>query len=228
MKRIILSLVVITGILTACSKDDEQVIPKDYGMKTFEANMLYEYIPDPGGGMGQTVYKHQIYFKFGEENAVATGVYDTDSWTQFYLNKDDMSKYNDQTNMTGWDLLFTKYNRASDAYGVTGPLINTKESIKVGLFKYTESDDANTISESFAKLTLSDITSVNEYSGAIDAIADNEWKNINGMPPTYTVNTNYFYIVKLNNGDIYKLRFISFYGSTKSERIIKIEYALMK
>jgi hypothetical protein len=164
---------------------------------------------------------------------VGTATQGTSNWTNFYLISDS-AQYNITSNyVKSWDIVFTNYTTSvassagsSVAYKVTGALINTKNKIQVALMQYTNSARADSISSAFAKLKIADVSSLN-YSSNVDAIGYN-WKAIDMTTYTYTVSANNFYILKLNNGSYYKLRFVSFYGSSTSQRIAKIEYQLMQ
>jgi len=223
MKKLLFAIALST-VLFACD-EDEKIEVKDYGMKKFEADMKY----DAKAPHGQIKYTQQVFMKLGQDEPVALGEYGTDTWTTFCLTKDKEGiPFNDQTKVKGWDFVFTQFYRASDGYGVSGNLINTEEGIEIGLLKYEDSKEAAKISEAFAMLTLEDVKNVSDYKSNIDAIPDGEWKAMHGMPPSFSVNTHHFYVVKLKNNDTYKLRFLSFYGETKAERIMVVEYALMK
>ncbi len=226
MKRFFLALMISAGLFTACD-DDEVVEVKDYGLKSYEANLAY----DSETPHGEVAYKQQVFLAFDSETPVAIGTYGTDTWTDFFLVT-DTSAYNVTTDVTGWDLALTYYTEAlEDAgetvpYGVAGVLINTENNIEVGKIEYTDSEEETAISEAFANLTLADISSVS-YSSEINAIGY-DWKSFSLAEMMYTVNSNWFYIVRLANDDVYKLRFTSFYGASTSERVIKFEYQLMQ
>lgn len=225
MKKLLLLFTLIIALLSC--DDDDKVTLIDYGTKTFEADLEY----DSSVAHGQIAYKQQVYFRLGDTTAIATGEYDTDSWTQFYLIPDSS-----QTNLTSdvedWDIVFTSYveNLGTETepyeYNVTGALINTKEEIQVGMYEYTEYDATDSISKAFSNLSISDISDLT-YSSEVNAIGY-EWKTLNHSTYTYVLNTNEFFIIKLISGDYYKLRFVGFYGDTTADRIIKIEYALMQ
>lgn len=228
MKRIFFAVMMAAVIFTGCKKD-EAVEVKDYGLKTFEADLNY----DAAAEHGTVQYKQQTYFSFGKETPVAIGNYGEDSWTEFYLLQ-DTSAYNVSTDVLGWDLLMSYYTESlydSDLdknvpYGVVGVLINTDHEIKVAKMEYTDSEDETAITEAFANLTLADLPTLS-YSGDINAIG-HTWKSFSLSAMQYTVNTNWFYIINLPNGDTYKLRFTGFYGTSTSERVVKFEYQLMQ
>lgn len=241
MMRKFMILAVAVALFTACSDDDDPVVVKDYGMQTFSADMKYK---STGGMATDFTSKQQTYMKLGQKDAVATGEYKTDSWTTFNIlpkvpdgegNLIDNKDYNVTTSVKGWDLLFTQY--VGDAYFGKGPngkilpyflggvLINTS-SVTVGLYIYEDSKEAEDINKAFSDLTLANVANIT-YDNTIDVIGT-KWRKMSGMPPSFTPNTNYFYIVKTTAGDYYKLRFTGYYGATKAEKVFTCEYALMK
>ena len=226
MKRILLSLVVAAGIFTACDDDDEVVEVKDYGLKTFTADLAYDASIEHDEG---TNYTQQTYFAFGEETAVSTAlVSDSLSWTEFNIIE-DTTAYNVTSDVENWDLVFTHYTTRimmgpTDYldYGVTGTLLNLEENLQVAMIEDTVSTD---LSAAFADLALVDVADL-EYSPDVDVIGYN-WKSLDFETYLYTVSDNWFYIIRKQD-DTYKLRFTSFYGSSTDERQIKMEYQLMQ
>lgn len=206
--------------IAACEEDDEVIVVKDYGLKIFTADYNYS----------DGSYKDQVYFSFTDSLVFSTSS-DSDDWIQFYLYP-DAEGYNDTSNVEGWDLVFTNYTTAIDNNGtpyehaVTGVLINIKENIEVGFIEYTEYDDNDSIANAFVDLSLSDIDTIT-YTNDIDAIGY-DWKSYGHSSGIYAVSTNYFYFVKLDEENIYKLRFTSFYGSSTDERMATIQYQLMQ
>ncbi len=216
MKKYILLLIAAVVVFSSCD-DEDSVEVKDYGLKTFSAEMNY----DPEAAHGEVSYKQQVFYALGDEEAIAIGTYGEDSWTDFNLVEDEIS-----INVTGWDIVFTNYtvNLGTEdepyAYKVTGVLI--ADGVEVALVEDTESDD---VSESFSNLSLSDVSGL-EYSADMDVIGYS-WKAYDSSTQLFKVNDNWFYILKIGE-ETYKLRFVNFYGESTSERIIKIEYQLMQ
>lgn len=222
MKKLLLMMAV-AALFAACD-DDETIDVKDYGMKTIEADLGYNTSADVS-------YTKQVYVKLGEELPVSEGEYDTDSWTSFNLCEGvEGEEYNVETSVTGWDIVFTAYrlNLGTSAepypYAVAGALVSS--DCQVAFTEFTESEDADVIAESFANLTLTDIADA-DYNSAMDAIGYN-WKSFDMNTMLYAVNSHYFYFIKFENGDVYKLRFTGFYGATTSDRVVNAEYALMQ
>ncbi|TRX70931.1 HmuY family protein [Carboxylicivirga sp. M1479] len=237
MKKILLSLALAT-VLFACD-DDEKIDVKDYGMKTFEADLKYSSITSPEGYPIST-YAQQTYFSFGQDEAVAYGEVDTDTWTQFNVfdyaaNEMDVPEgyvVNKNSDVEAWDLVFTKYygtTQSSDGtntgYGMTGILLNMEEGMQVAEMMYDESSDINLVSQAFANLIISDVEGL-EYSDDMETIGS-DWKVLDFSTFQYNVLSNKFFIVKMKTGDYYKLRVVGFYGDTTADRVISIEYALV-
>lgn len=223
--------VIATAIATtSCSDDsDSQIEVKDSGLKTFAANLNY----DANATYGEVAYRNQVYFSFtAEDSLVATATYGTNSWTDFYLISDS-AQYNITSKyVSNWDLVFTDYTALTTAMGVTipytvtGVLINASKDIQVASIDYTKSENSDSIASAFSNLKLSKVRDLS-YSSDVDAIGYN-WKAINMSTYLYSVNTNYFYIVKIDDATYYKMRFIGFYGSSTNERVATIQYQLMK
>lgn len=229
-KLSILLIAIATLTFFSCDDDDdEKVVVKDYGLKTFSADLDYDATVAHGG----VAYKQQIYFSLSDSSAVDSATYGTDEWTTFYLIEDS-SQANFISDVENWEIAFTYYTAlitqygTTTPYGVVGTLINIDESISVGLYDYEMSDSTSTTeaTSAFTALTLDDVSDL-EYSSDADAIGY-DWKSFDMSTYAYTVDTTLFYIVKLSSGDTYKLRFLSFYGSSTTERIITIQYQLMQ
>lgn len=216
----ICTIAILAFSISSCDDEDEKIVVKDYGLKTFSADYNYS----------SGTYYDQVYFSFAD-SLIATATYDTDDWTQFYLIPDSAAT-NYTSDVEGWDLVFTNYtaNLGTEAepfaHSVTGVLINTETEIEVGFFEYTEYDDSDSIASAFVDISLSDIDTIS-FSTDADAIGY-DWKTYTHSSGTYTVSTNYFYFVKLDDDTIYKLRFTIFYGESTSERIATIQYQLLQ
>ncbi len=208
---------------TSCD-EEESITPKDYGTYTFAADMAYD---SDSESETYKVYTQQTYFAFGEDDAISTGTYAESSWVDFDLVEGTGVA---ATTVEGWDLVFTKYvanlGTADEPYSYSVCGVLSSSDLTVAEYEYTDSEDSETISEAFANLTTADITDF-EFLSDADVIGYN-WKSYDSSAKTYTVSTNMFYIVKTASDEYYKVRFISFYGESTSERIITMEYALMQ
>jgi hypothetical protein len=228
MKKYYLFLfLILTVSIVACDDDDDKVEVKDYGQKTFKADLDY----DTEAAHGEVAYKKQTYFSFSKGDTISTAIYGTDSWTSFYLLKDSAAT-NFTSSVEGWDIVFSNYTanlgteESPIAYRVTGVLTNINKDIEVAKYNYEEYTKTDSISKAFSNFTLADVSNL-EFSTEIDAIGYG-WKSVNMETLLYTLHTNYFYIVKLDAETYYKMRFVDFYGENTDERIAKIEYQLMQ
>lgn len=201
----------------SCEKDEETIEVKDYGMKTFVANLDYQQAKEHGA----ISYKRQVFFSLTTKDSTHVGRHGKDSWTSF-----DIPAKKTTTTVKDWDLYFGYYKGFTKTrtgemvpYGLTGVLANTE--IETGMMQDTTSTDK---SKAFAELKLKDIKGV-KLSKKIDGIG-HAWKSIDMKSFSYKVHDHYFYIVKKQD-ETYKLRFTSFYGDTKKDRVIKVEYQLM-
>ena len=96
-----------------------------------------------------------------------------------------------------WDILFTKYVDRSIDYTVTGVLQN----IDVTALESTDTDPASKVFPSTGFLTsMSTIGS--------------DWKTINMDTFQYTIDATRVFFVKDLNGDVYRIRFNTFEGSS--------------
>lgn len=224
MKRILLTICAATTLL-ACKKE-ETIDVKDYGMKSFEAELGYI----KGAPHGTISHTTQTYFVFGQEDAEATAALESDDWSTINLVSSSES-YNPTPKLSPFDLFIGHYTanlgseEAPTPYGVVGVLVNAAEGMTVAEMLYEDSEVADDISQAFADITLADISALS-FSSTVDAIG-HDWKSIDMSTYLYNVLTNKFFFVKKGDAT-YKLRFVSYYGASTDVRIAKFEYALMK
>ncbi|MBI9064275.1 MAG: hypothetical protein JEZ14_19985 [Marinilabiliaceae bacterium] len=232
MKKLLFFLVVVTS-LWACEEDEKET-PKDYGMKTFKAELDYSSSMPPGGGMPVSTYATQAFFKFDKADpTVHIGEKGTDSYTAYNMvNGVDGEEYNITTDVEGWDMVFTAYRKnlmsPDNPYirDLAGVLINPSV-VQIAKIEYTDSEDPEAISKAFADLKIENLNNPT-YNSEIDVIGHN-WKSVDMNTGFFTVHTNLFYIIKHTSGDAYKLRFVGFQAANdKTDRFISIEYALMQ
>jgi hypothetical protein len=132
---------------------------------------------------------------------------------------------NDQEpNKNSWDFVFSRYthlfpnilsNGELFPYNVSGVLIS-KNKVKVAKDSLTPFNDINL--SSIGKYTFMDEANIIGY----------DWKSHSfSATGTYTVNSNYVYIIKDTKGRIYKLRFLDFYNSKGEKGYPKFEYELI-
>jgi hypothetical protein len=116
-----------------------------------------------------------------------------------------------------WDIVFTRYRFVFyDTYPFTpyllnGVLINTKH-ISIAETKILKYDDID------AEIAASLLLTRKEDEIGYD------WKEYNLTAGKYTVNPNQIFIMKDDNGDVYKMRFIDFYNEQGLKGFPKFVY----
>lgn len=239
MKRIF-TLLAIAGItFTSCNKD-ETIQAKDYENYSEDANLNSEngkIIVDPHTGVEgpQYYYSVQYSFDFSSKELSAGIVNSSDSYDNIVLPKDPANgnELTEKLPASGeWNLLITQYLTEDiyeeegvtkyQAYPVVGVLSNKGKGVEVANVK-----DAN-----FENITLADANKM-DFSDDFDAIGF-DWKELNFSTFTYEIVADNYYLVKLMNGDIYKLKFEDFYGTKVSDESkqekghVKFQYQLLK
>ncbi|MFV0505814.1 MAG: HmuY family protein [Bacteroidales bacterium] len=231
MKSIFLGVLPLLALVfMACSKD-EKVDIKDYGVKTFSGDLGYdvEIANNATHGDGSIAYTQQVYFAFGNDNAVASyKVSDATNWTNFNLVE---GKYNvsPKPTLDDWNLIMTYYidpiqmGEIIYEYGVTGVLINQEKVAGVAKVEYTGDSTAAYFANNIITSSFDTVTYTNDVS-----VIGRAWKSADMTTSMYTVKDNWFYAVKLKDGSVYKMRFTGFHGATANDRIVQFEYALME
>jgi len=116
-----------------------------------------------------------------------------------------------------WDIVFTRYRHVYydmnpiTPYPVNGIWINTKH------VTINESDNLK-----FEDITAETATRL-LYTHKQDEIGF-DWKSYNIDAGRYTVNPSQVFLIKLDNGDIYKLRFVDFYNEQGVKGFPKFMY----
>jgi len=108
---------------------------------------------------------------------------------------------------TTWDLLFTKFQRGSDGYGVTGVLAN----VDVKVAKAYPVNDVNTASYTGQNYTF-DIGTIGY-----------DWKSFNMSTFQYDIEDSLVYFVEVRNQDVYRIIFTGFGGSSNGNFIFTKE-----
>lgn len=116
-----------------------------------------------------------------------------------------------------WDIVFTRYRHVYydltpvTPYTLNGVWINTKH-IAISETNTLKFEDIT--AETASKLML---------SHKQDEIGF-DWKSYNIEAGKYTVNPNQIFIIKVSNGDVYKLRFVDFYNDQGVKGFPKFVY----
>lgn len=150
----------------------------------------------------------------------------TQSLANVYYSFDIGDTVEHEPNMNEWDFYFTPYNGWFETltagvfapYNLTGVMINNENGVQVAqvfdeLIAY---EDIN--------LTLAENSDFTSWKGAIGST----WKKIPSTEnPIYAMDTTKKYILKLANGDYYKLRFIDFYDETGEKGYTSFEIQIL-
>jgi len=105
---------------------------------------------------------------------------------------------------TNWDFIFTQYSvwfgpPNNIPYKVTGVLTNPAQT-----YSYFMDSTSNFDSVSLKNINQSKFNTYRDNIGYL-------WKTYSFNTSSYTVNTDYIYIIKTGNGTYYKMRFLQFY-----------------
>lgn len=222
MKRIFTLLAIVGLTITSCEKD-ETIDAKDYENHVETANVNStegEVAVNPHTGVEEAQYYYSVQYGFEfASNELYEGVVNSSADYDNVVLPKDPANGNDLTEklpMSGdWDILISQYLTEDSyedegvtkyqAYDVVGVLINTGKGIKVANVKDSMFDTI-TLDEAEAKM----------YEDDVDFIGFN-WKELNFATFTYDIVQENYYLVKLSNGDIYKLKFEDFYGTNPGD-----------
>lgn len=114
-----------------------------------------------------------------------------------YLNMDNHIISNREPSNTTWDLLFTKYYDIDESYNLTGVLLN--KGVEVVVVDGVPVESATYVGGTFDAKT--------KIIGA-------DWKTFDMGTSSYIIAEDRTYFVKQEDGDIYKLNFTRFDGSS--------------
>jgi hypothetical protein len=126
-----------------------------------------------------------------------------------YLNMDNHMIANREPENTNWDILFTKYYDTDEAYLVTGALLN----------KGVTAVEIDGVLPSAA-------TYVGETFETTTKIIGSDWKTFNMTTFAYDLDSNRTFFVKQLDGDIYKIHFTRFDGSSNGKIVFNKELVL--
>ena len=221
MKRIFTLLAIVGLGLTSCEKE-KTIVAKDYENHVVDANMNSidgKVVVDPHTQVEGPQYYYSAQYSFEFNGTISDKVVNSsDAYDNIVLPKDPANG-NDLTEKLpksgDWDLLITQYLTEDSyqeegvtkykAYPVVGLLINEARSIEV----------ANVKDSSFNTITLEDANKMS-FVDDVDAIGY-DWKKLNFSTFTYDIVKDNYYLLKLSNGDIYKVKFEDFYGENPGD-----------
>lgn len=242
MKKLLTLLLIASIGLISCNKE-KTIAPKDYTTYTVEANMndaSGKLIPkldpatrqpmtdDQGNVIMENQYFYSVQYLFNLTKEALVGVVNSDpAYVNFVLPVNPASELVENTTADGsWQIALTQYTTelSYDEGGVTmymeypvvGALINTEANITVANMK-----DAN-----FETITLADAKNAT-YSAAVDAIGY-EWKEFSYTTYTYDIVPDNYYLIKVGEDEIFKLRFMDYYNTEAEAGHIKFQFQLLQ
>lgn len=151
-----------------------------------------------------------------------------------------------EPNTSDWDLQFTTYQSIiPDDDGVLTPyvvrgVLHNPHQTEVGFYYISDDDvpfldpsykdqEETALEEYFLQLTIDDVQNI-PFTSTLDAIGY-DWKDVvidyESGSAVYASNTRNIYIVKSQNGSLYKMRFISFYDASGQKGFPTIHYLKM-
>lgn len=240
--RTLLVVAVLALGLMSCDKEDT-VAPKDYTTYTVDASLNSKdgklspkmkpgtHTPemDKDGKpvmVAQFFYSAQYLFNLSKEELVAK-VNSDESYVKFIIPTNPKSDLKENLTAEGdWTIALTQYvtempykdgtEMAYMKYAVTGALINTAKGVQA-----VKVEDEN-----FDTITLADAEK-NIFSSEITTIGY-DWKKLDFQTLSYKIVKNSYYLVKLENDNIFKLRFIDFYNAKGEKGNVKFQFQLLK
>lgn len=239
--RKLFTLLLITGLALASCQKDETIKAKDYTTYTVTANLNSEhgkmvpvlgpppeYMPTEEVEV-QYFYSVQYFFNIDESGKEFSGVVNSnDEYQDIIVPVDPESDLDESLAKDGdWQLMLTYYktdafHEASGAWysmNLVGVLLNESKHIETAI---VNDDKFDTISLEDANMT--------EFNMDIDNIG-HAWQYYDMNEHKYKAVENNYYLVKVGKGEIYKMRFMDFYGDgvEKGEKgHVTFQYELLK
>jgi hypothetical protein len=239
--RKLFTLLFVAGLsLTSCKKD-ETVKAKDYTTYTVTANMNSEdgkMVPvlgppptyTPTGEMQvQYFYSVQYSLNINDKDKPFMGVVNSSKdYQDVVVPVDPNSELTEALPKNGdWQLMLTYYktdafHAASQSWytmNLVGVLTNTENNIETAVI----TDDK------FDTVSLEDANNA-EFKNDVDNIG-HAWQYYDRTEHKYKIVENNYYLVKIGKDEIYKLRFMDFYGDGKEKGEkghITFQYELLK
>lgn len=242
MKKLLTLLFIASLGLVSCEKE-ETIAPKDYTTYTVDANMNDadgKLIPelDPatrepkldaqGNVIMEKQYFYSVQYLFNLTKEDLVGVVNSDAaYVDFVLPTNPETELVAKTTADGsWQIALTQYTTelSYEEDGETlymelptvGALINTQANIAVAHMEDTD----------FETITLADAKNAT-YSTDVDAIGY-EWKEFSYTTNTYDIVQDNYFLVKIGEDEIFKLRFLDFYNTDAEKGYIKFQFQLLQ
>lgn len=232
MKKISTILAAFALVFVSCEK--EETVEEGPNYDTIEMTVSYNSENGEGDYPAQTFVNLETpEDAFGYNNSQS-------EYTSFVVVYNPENTTPPVTTAPGdWYISITKYavdlemgpGSWYDGYQVPGVIINSDKNVSV----HRMYDDAgeNTDYITFEDITLADASDL-EFNSNIDAIGYN-WKktDISVTPPVTAMVDNNFYIVKVSDTEIYKLKFNDYYANdpitgVPTKGVVEFQYQLLK
>ena len=242
MRKLFTLLFVTVLALSSCEKD-ETIEAKDYTTYTATINLNSEQgkqVPvlgppptyTPTGNMKvQYFYSVQYLFNLNDKDKLFRGlVNSSDSYQDIVVPVDPNSKLTEALPKNGdWQLMLTYYK--TDAFhtssqkwysmNLVGVLTNSENNIETAI---VSDDNFDTVSLENANGAV--------FKKDVDNIGHGfQYFDMSTTPPKYVALENNYYLVKVGKDEIYKLRFMDFYGDGKEKGEkghVTLQYELLK
>ena len=243
MKKLFTLLAIVGLGLTSCKKD-ETIKAKDYTNYVVKANLNSvdgKEVTNAHTGVTGNQYYYSVQYNFNiSSNELSEGLINSsDKYDDIVLPKDpenSNSLIEKLPNNGDWEILLSQYVSEDSyldegvtkyqKYGVVGVMINQAKDIEVSNIKDGK----------FDSITLEEAKNAT-FKEDVDAIGY-DWKELDFATFSYKIVTDNYYLVKLSNGDIYKLKFEDFYGENPGDNVketkdflkghIKFQFQLLK
>lgn len=230
MRNIILTVCLLALGLVSCKKKETKITPKDYSGHTVYLNMNHKdgkltTNQHTGEESKQYFYSMQYFYNITDYK-VENGVVNSSSdYQEIVLPQDPNTTLKEKLpTKDDWQIAFTQYASELEyegsyiQYNLVGALINVKKGIEVAHVKKTDENSSEYID--FEKINLKQAEEL-KYSNKIDAIGA-DWKAYMFTTNSYSVIENNYFIIKIKDDEVYKLRFIDFNGpSIEDEKKIE-------
>ncbi|MEN8194244.1 MAG: HmuY family protein [Bacteroidota bacterium] len=157
------------------------------------------------------------YAHIESSDGIETTIDRSSVYVNQYFSFETGENSNFEPQINNWDFFFTPYMGWYETnepgvyspYYLTGVMINNEGGVRV-----SEIDDENI---AYEDITLTDAQALTytDFKGVIGS----RWKKIPDTEnPIYNMDTAKKYIIKLSDGNYYKLRFLDFYNSESGEQ----------
>lgn len=243
MKNKFLTLLAVAGLGFMSCEKEETIAPKDYTTYTVEASLNSEdgkevpkldpathqpLLDENGNPIMENQYFYSVQYLFNLTNdELVPVVNSSDNYANFVIPTDPETGLTSQLKADGdWTIALTQYvtELPYDEGGVTmymeyptvGALINMDKNIEA-----VKVED-----DKFETITLED-AKTKTFSTEITTIGY-DWKVLDFSTYTYKTVENNYYLVKINEDDIFKFRFVDYYNADGEKGNVKFQFQLLK